>query len=242
MPEGINILPARRQKSCGMVPERRAASKRAARSTSRSEKTLATILETAERVFAEKGYAAARLEDVAERVGVRRASIVYYFRDKRSLYEAVLESVFGDLARRYDAVISAPGDPVERLDAVMSTWVSYVGERPAIARLLLREAAEATGEGGTIAARHVAPAVELVTRAIRDGQQTHLFQPIDPIHVIFAVVGATIFFVTAPRTLVPEWPFDPLSPAQLASLRAEVLEITRRLVGARGPLSKTQAA
>jgi hypothetical protein len=87
-----------------------------------------------------------------------------------------------------------------------------------------------------ITARHVAPAVELVTRAIREGQATQLFQPIDPIHVIFAVVGATIFFVTAPRTLVPEWPFDPLSPPQLASLRAEVLEITRRLVGARSPL------
>ena len=68
-----------------------------ARLTSRAERTRATILETAEALFAERGFEATRLEDVAERVGIRRASIVYYFRDKRELYEAVLQDVFEEL-------------------------------------------------------------------------------------------------------------------------------------------------
>ena len=51
--------------------------------TSRAERTRASILDAAETCFAERGFSATRLEDVAEAVGIRRASIVYHFRDKR---------------------------------------------------------------------------------------------------------------------------------------------------------------
>ncbi len=61
--------------------------------SSRAEKTREAILSAAENLFAEKGFAATRLEDVAEVVGIRRASIVYYFRDKHELYGAVLDSL-----------------------------------------------------------------------------------------------------------------------------------------------------
>ena len=206
-------------------------SRRAHRSTPRSERTRVTILEAAESIFAEKGYAAARLEDMAARVGIRRASIVYYFRDKRELYEAVLGDVFGDLAQRYQAVIGASESFPARMEAVIKAWVSFVGERPSIARILLREAAEASGARRAEAARYVAPAIEAVTNLIREGQGQQLFRPIDPIHFIFAVVGATIFFVAATPALVPDWPFDPLSPEQLKALHAEILEIARRLLG-----------
>ncbi|MGH7287017.1 MAG: TetR family transcriptional regulator, partial [Myxococcota bacterium] len=54
---------------------------------SKALRTRAAILAAAEAVFAERGFAAARLEDVAARVGIRRASIVYHFRDKRELYD-----------------------------------------------------------------------------------------------------------------------------------------------------------
>ena len=63
--------------------------------SSRAERTRTAILVAAEGLFAQKGFDATRLEDVAAAVGIRRASIVYYFRDKRELYDAVLEDVFG---------------------------------------------------------------------------------------------------------------------------------------------------
>ena len=48
----------------------------------------------AERHFAERGFEAARLEDIAADVGIRRAAIFYYFRDKEQLYAAVLDEIF----------------------------------------------------------------------------------------------------------------------------------------------------
>ncbi len=194
-------------------------------------RTRAEILAAAEAVFAARGFAAARLEDVAQRVGIRRASLVYYFSDKHALYEAVLQGLFGDLAQQYRAVL-ATRDPLEqRIEAVIRTWVAYVGKRPAVARILLREAAEPAFAQGRVVAQQVAPAIAAVAEAIREGQRAGMFKSIDPIHFIFAVVGATIFFTSATRALAPEWPFDPLSGAQLTRLHDEMLAITRRLLG-----------
>src|SRR5512139_1830351 len=91
----------------------------------RAEHTRMEILAAAEAVFAEKGFAAARLEDVAQRVGIKRASIVYYFRDKRELYGAVLDSLFGELAERYRAALSSAAPIRERMEALINEWVSY---------------------------------------------------------------------------------------------------------------------
>ena len=196
----------------------------------RAELTRADILNAAESIFAEKGFAAARLEDVAQRVGIRRASIVYYFRDKRELYEAVLGDIFGELLERYQTVLRAPAPLPQRIEAIVDAWVGYVAERPTVARLLLWEAADGS-QRIAVAAGHGAAVISALTSAIHEGQRQRLFHPIDPIHFIFTIVGATVFFVAATPRLVPDLPFNPLSPEQLEAHRTELLGISRRLLG-----------
>ncbi len=197
----------------------------------KAERTRTTVLAAAEQVFAEKGYAAARLEDVATRVGIRRASLVYYFRDKRELYDAVLSDIFGELLNRYRVVLGTPAPLPQRIEAIVDTWVGYVAERPAVARLLLWEAADGSQDRVFAAAGHGAAVISTLTGAIQEGQRQGLFHPIDPIHFIFTVVGATVFFVAATPRMVPDWPFNPLSPQQLAAHRTQLLGISRRLLG-----------
>ena len=117
-----------------------------ARLTSKAERTRAAILEAAEALFAERGFEATRLEDVAERVGIRRASIVYYFRDKRELYDAVLLDVFGGLLAGVRAALEGGGALAARVEAAVSAWVDYVARRPSLPRLLLREVLDASGK------------------------------------------------------------------------------------------------
>jgi TetR/AcrR family transcriptional regulator len=197
----------------------------------KSERTRAAILETAAQVFAEKGYAAARLEDVAAGVGIRRASLVYYFRDKRELYDVVLSDILGELLDRYQTVLREPAPLPQRIEAIVDAWVGYVAERPAVARLLLWEAADGSQDRVFTAAGHGAAVVSALTGAIQEGQRQGLFHPIDPVHFIFTIIGATVFFVAAMPRMVPDWPFDPLSPAQLAAHRTQLLGIARRLLG-----------
>ena len=204
--------------------------------TPKSERTRAAILEAAELLFAERGFEGTRLEDVAERVGIRRASIVYYFRDKPALYDAVLADVLGGL---YDVIAPALGSraPVlARIDLAVSAWVDYVGHRPTFARLLLREIAGASGPEGPAMLRHTVRFIELARRVVAESRSdpNGVRSAVDPAHLAATIAGATVFFVSAMPTLFPALEFDPLAKEQLDAHRAEVLRITHRLLGSNG--------
>lgn len=205
----------------------------------RAERTRAAVLEAAEAIFAEKGFAATRLEDVADRVGIRRASIVYYFKDKKELYHAVLGSVFGGLLAKIGEALTGADPLPQRIEAGVGAWVDYVGARPSTARLLLREVADAAPGHRPAVLDHTQPFFELVRKQVfeREPEQIAQLSSIDPVHLASTIAGATVFFVAAMPALVPELELDPVSPAHLAAHREEVLRIVRRLLGTRGPRS-----
>lgn len=62
------------------------------------------ITEAAFSVFAEKGYAAARVEEVAQRAGISKGLMYVYFRTKEELFKAVVKSV---VVRRVDALLES---------------------------------------------------------------------------------------------------------------------------------------
>jgi TetR/AcrR family transcriptional regulator len=200
----------------------------------RAERTRKLLVQAAEHLFAERGFAATRLEDVAERVGIRRASILYYFRDKRALYDAVLVDIFADLGARLNTAISAKGSLREQIEAGVSTWVEYAGSRPSLARILLREIADAVPGREPAIIDYARPILTRFTEHISKGQKQGLILAIDPIHFVSTLAGATVFFIAATPLLGADWPFDPLSPEQLAAHRREVQRITERLLGTRG--------
>src|SRR5262245_49740204 len=114
-----------------------AAGPRPVRRRSHGLRTRAEIVAAAERHFAERGFEAARLEDVAAEVGIRRAAIFYHFGDKQELYAAVLD----ELLRDWTAALPSSGSAAARLEGSLTGWIDYVARRPTLARLLLREAA-----------------------------------------------------------------------------------------------------
>lgn len=205
--------------------------------SSRAERTRAAILDAAEALFAERGFDATRLEDVAAAVGIRRASIVYYFRDKRELYDAVLEDVFGGFRARLERALGETGPLLARIEAAVSAWVDYVAARPALAHIVLREVADGGGAGPLPILAQVGPFLALVDRfrdSVRD-DPAYAATPIDAVHVASAIVGATVFFVAAMPTLMPKSGMEALSPPSLDAHRDAVLRITRRLLGADDP-------
>lgn len=97
--------------------------------------TAERILDAAEDLFAEKGYSATSLGEVADRVGIRSPSLYNHFRNKEALYSAVLArllEVFGaPLAELQDSPITR-----ERIYQWLETIVRMHHERPNLARLM----------------------------------------------------------------------------------------------------------
>jgi TetR/AcrR family transcriptional regulator len=204
--------------------------------TPRAQRTRLRILEAAEAHFAARGFSATRLEDIAGSVGIRRAALFYYFRNKRDLYGAVLDSVFGGLLERLRSALGARAPFPRRIEGAVNAWVNYVGERPSLARFVLREGAKTAPERKEVV-KYVAVLLDLLKRAFEEGERERHFRvaPVDPIHFASTIAGATVFLVAAAPNFVPDLPFDPISPEQLDAHRSEMLTITRRLLGIQAP-------
>ena len=199
--------------------------------------TRARILGAAAERFAEVGFREARLADVGEAVGIGRSAVLYHFNDKRQLYAAVLDDLFGGLLAELRSALIAGGSLAERLEAAVGAFVDYMGRRPAAARIAMRESVNPDREIREEIQRKAEPFLALLESTFEEGVRTGAFRAVrsDPLHFVSSVAGATLFYVAALPTFVAKLPYDPLARQQLEAHRRDLVEITRRLLGIRGP-------
>src|SRR6187399_1455864 len=77
---------------------------RKARSGERREAILAAALDE----FSSRGFAAARLEDVAKRAGVAKGTIYLYFADKEALFQELVRFQIGPVMSAFETVLASP--------------------------------------------------------------------------------------------------------------------------------------
>jgi TetR/AcrR family transcriptional regulator len=190
--------------------------------------TRAQIVTAAERQFAERGFEATRLEDIAMEVGIRRAAIFYYFSDKQELYAAVLDAVFGD----WTAALPTGGGPAKRLEDSLIGWIDYVAERPTVARLILREAA--TARPGVVSqfVRSGSAPVEWFRAVIEEGVASGELKPIIEPHRFMSLMGGvTVFHFAAMPWLTVGAALPPWSRSELEKHKREILLVARIMLG-----------
>jgi AcrR family transcriptional regulator len=100
------------------------------------------ILDAALTEFAERGFEAARLDDIAARAGVAKGTLYLYFDDKEKLFEGLIRNAVDPVLGQLDAIAEAPELPVDQaLEALFSTFENEVlgTKRKLLMRLLIAE-------------------------------------------------------------------------------------------------------
>lgn len=109
----------------------------------RKEARPAEIMAAGLEIFAERGFAAARLEDVAERAGVSKATIYLYFDSKADLFAAIVRDIATPRFEEMEALLDAYDGPSgELLDFVIAKFreIATETELPSLAKIILSEA------------------------------------------------------------------------------------------------------
>lgn len=103
------------------------------------EATAARILDVAEELFAERGFAGTTLRDVAARVGVRNPSIYNHFASKEALYEAVLARGIGPILTTLTEFVEAGPDAYRDPRTVVEKIMDVLAEHANLPRLIQHE-------------------------------------------------------------------------------------------------------
>lgn len=148
------------------------------------------IIAQATRLFAERGYEGASMGDLAERVGLRKASLFHHFASKDVLYATVLTQLVEGVKVAILSAAKAEGSFAERLDSLTDALTATLGAQPHAARLLIREAMDwgpVMKEGPAASINDVLAASLEFAKA---GQREGAFNPeVDPTHVIVSLIG-----------------------------------------------------
>jgi AcrR family transcriptional regulator len=107
----------------------------------RGEERRVAILESALAVFAERGYHASSIDDIAREGGVSKALIYEHFASKQQLYAELLDEHAGELFERLAAAMEeAASTGAARLAVGLDAFYRFVEERREAWRMLFREA------------------------------------------------------------------------------------------------------
>jgi AcrR family transcriptional regulator len=149
------------------------------------------ILAAALASFAERGFAATRLEDVAARAGVSKGTVYLYFNGKEQLFEAVVRARLLPNLERLEALLATfEGPSASLLERLLLTMAEVVGSQlGAIPKLVIAEAGNFPELARFYLDEVVHRGLRLIGAILRRGIARGEFRAVDVDHTVFCVIA-----------------------------------------------------
>lgn len=97
------------------------------------------IFESATEVFVERGMDGARMQDIANRAGINKALLHYYYRTKDHLFNAVFEKIAEQLFKRFAPVFNENATLEEKIRFFYREHITFLQKNPRLPAFLLNE-------------------------------------------------------------------------------------------------------
>ena len=158
----------------------------------------AEILTAALELFAEKGFSATRMDDVAARAGLSKAGVYLYFKDKTALLKALVEEMAGANVAVARNIVEAHQGPVSPLIAtILAFLASQVRHTrfPEIIKIVIAESRAHPEVGRLYLDSVIGQGLPLFEGLIRRGIASGEFRAVDPAFAARAMIGPMLLAI-----------------------------------------------
>ena len=160
------------------------------------------LLDVAERLFAQKGYEAVSIRDLASEAGVNVAMVSYYFGSKDKLFEALIESKMPRTRERLEELAASGLSPWEKLSQVIDMYAEKFFAGRAFHRVVMREMSlQQRPEHVNLIAGYMERNIELIRGFIVEGQEKGIFRYVD-VELTIATIFGSLSTIINNRLLV----------------------------------------
>ena len=176
--------------------------KRERRKEARPGELLAAALE----LFVEKGFAATRVDEVAQRAGVSKGTLFLYFPSKEELFKAVVrENISGRFAEWAEVLQTYQGSSADLLRLAMTQWWERIGSTRAsgIPKLVMSEAGNFPELVQFFHDEVVEPGNQLIRQILQRGVTRGEFRPLDPVYGVYSVIAPMLFLSMWKHSMTP---------------------------------------
>jgi len=195
----------------------------------RRPETVARILAASEKIFAEKGLAGARTDEIARAARVNKALLYYYFKSKDELYGAVVSSLFQGLQDVIEKAAASDVSYRDRITAFVNGYFGFVIAHPNYPRIVQREMMNASEANKVrIVQKYRLPTFRRLQQLIHEGVRAGEFNPLEPEQAVFSIIGMTVFYFAAAPVLSSVMGRNMLSSRAIEQRRLALLDFLGR--------------
>ncbi len=97
------------------------------------------ILDAAEEVFQMKGMDGTRMQEIADKAGINKAMLHYYYRSKQLLFEAVFSNAFSLLAPQLNRILNDDTSIEEKVKNFTHNYITFISKHPYLPNFVIQE-------------------------------------------------------------------------------------------------------
>ena len=162
----------------------------------KEQDTKESILRSAERLFAEKGFELTTVREIASKSGVNVAMIYYYFKTKEGLHQEIIEDSFNHLFRSLKEGVDQEKEPEEKIYDIIKVYIDFFFHHKDLHRIILRETVSRSGHIEMFVKKYISKNFDLVHSIIQEGVQKGVFRELDTALSTFSLIGMILYYFT----------------------------------------------
>lgn len=158
------------------------------------------ILIAARQVFIEKGLSGARMQDIADRAGINKAMLHYYFRNKDMLFEVIFRETAGKLFPHFEKLMESDLNFFDKIRLIVSSYIEMIIQNPYLPLFVMNEMNKNPAIGIKTFFEAQKPGfVKKFRESIEENTKAGVIQPINPMHLIMNMFSMCAFpFIAKP--------------------------------------------
>jgi TetR/AcrR family transcriptional regulator len=159
------------------------------------------ILDAARKVFFRKGFAGARMQDIADEAGINKALLHYYFRNKETLFAMILSEALSKLIPTVSGIFGAEGSFDAKIRAFVDAYITMAMENPFLPLFVLNSLHAGLDNEVTSRFRDMVGQMpfQQIRESIRQAIWNGEIRAVDPQQLILNTISLCLFpFVARP--------------------------------------------
>lgn len=161
--------------------------------TGEAQDTEKKILEAARRVFHRRGFAGARMQDIADEAGINKALLHYYFRNKEQLFNVVFREALAALLPVIRQILLSDMPLEEKIEQFVHRYIDVLAEHPYVPAFVLHEINMHPDRLTSILPPGAVDIPAVLEQQLRAAARKGSISPIPPRQFVASLIGLCVF-------------------------------------------------
>ncbi len=170
------------------------------------------ILKAAMDVFIEKGRDGARMQEIADKAGINKALLHYYFRSKENIYEKILQKVFIGFFSQLESLIQTSVSFADLLQGIITGLIDMFTANPNLHLFIFHE----LSQGGIMVSKMLESLAmegklnlpKWFVKRINEEYSAGRIARVDPPQLILCIIGSCVYFFLTEPLFMAIFPFE----------------------------------